>query len=132
MSLLSEINVSADIKKLNKEKLNCLAEEIRQEIISVTEQNGGHLSSNLGIVETTMAIHFCFDLPKDKVIFDVGHQCYTHKILSERKDKFSTIRKDGGLSGFPDIFESEYDVFSTGHAGTSVSAGLGLCLARDK
>lgn len=132
MSLLSEINVSADIKKLNKEKLNCLAEEIRQEIISVTEQNGGHLSSNLGIVETTMAIHYCFDLPKDKVIFDVGHQCYTHKILSERKDKFSTIRKDGGLSGFPDIFESEYDVFSTGHAGTSVSAGLGLCLARDK
>ncbi len=132
MSLISEINASADIKKLNIKELKALAQEIREEIISVTEKNGGHLSSNLGIVETTIAIHYVFDLPKDKLIFDVGHQCYTHKILSGRRDAFGTIRTDGGLSGFPDAEESEFDAFTTGHAGTSLSAGLGYCTARDK
>ncbi len=132
MSIISRINNSVDIKKLNIKELKILAEEIRKEIISVTEKNGGHLSSNLGIVETTLAIHYVFDLPKDKLIFDVGHQCYTHKILSGRKEEFNTIRTDGGISGFPDSEESEYDAFSTGHAGTSLSAGLGFCTARDK
>ena len=132
MSLISTINSSKDIKKFNIKELQMLAEEIRSEIISVTEKNGGHLSSNLGIVEATLAIHYVFDLPTDKLIFDVGHQCYTHKILSGRKDDFINIRTDGGISGFPDSNESEYDAFTTGHAGTSLSAGLGLCMARDK
>lgn len=132
MSLISQINSSKDLKKFNIKELQTLAEEIRSEIISVTKENGGHLSSNLGIVEATIAIHYVFDLPNDKLIFDVGHQCYTHKILSGRKDEFKGIRTDGGISGFPDSSESEYDAFSTGHAGTSLSSGLGLCTARDK
>ena len=97
----------------------------------MTAKNGGHLSSNLGIVETTLALHYVFDLPNDKLIFDVGHQCYAHKLLSGRKEKFSSIRTDGGLSGFPDREESVYDPFSAGHAGTSIAAGLGFCAARD-
>ncbi len=132
MSLISQINSSKDLKKLNIKELQTLAEEIRGEIISVTKQNGGHLSSNLGIVEATIAIHYVFDLPNDKLIFDVGHQCYTHKILSGRKEEFKGIRTDGGISGFPDSSESDCDAFSTGHAGTSLPAGLGLCSARDK
>lgn len=132
MSLLDGVNGSADIKQLKVKDLEVLASEIRSQILDVTKNNGGHLSSNLGIVETTIALHHTFDLPKDKVIFDVGHQCYTHKILSGRKDQFSSIRTEGGLSGFPDREESDYDVVSTGHAGTSISAGLGLCSARDK
>ena len=132
MSLLKENNFPTDIKKLNIKELNSLAEEIRHEIISVVKENGGHLSSNLGIVEATIALYYVFDFPIDKLIFDVGHQCYTHKILSGRRDNFHTIRKDNGISGFPDSSESEYDSFSTGHAGTSISAGLGLCMARDK
>ncbi len=132
MSLITEINSSKDIKKLNVKELKTLAREIRSEIISVTEKNGGHLSSNLGIVELTLALHYVFDFPKDKIVFDVGHQCYTHKILSGRREAFSSIRTDGGISGFPDSEESEYDAFSTGHAGTSLSAGLGLCTARDR
>lgn len=126
------INSSEDVKNLKTEELVALCEQIREEIISVTQKNGGHLSSNLGVVELTTALHFVFDFPKDKVIFDVGHQCYTHKILSGRKDRFHTIRCSGGLSGFPDSEESEFDAFGTGHAGTSISAGLGYCLARDK
>ncbi|MBQ7339831.1 MAG: 1-deoxy-D-xylulose-5-phosphate synthase [Clostridia bacterium] len=132
MPLLDNIYTSCDIKKLDIKELEILASEIREEIISVTSKNGGHLSSNLGIVETTLALHYVFSFPEDKLVFDVGHQCYTHKILSERKDKFSSIRKEDGLSGFPDAEESEYDAFSTGHAGTSVSAALGLCSARDR
>ena len=133
MSILQDIGTSADLKKLNIDQLKNLAEEIRTEILGVTKQNGGHLSSNLGIVETTIALHYVFDLPTDKLIFDVGHQCYTHKLLSGRGgDLFKTIRKKGGISGFPDVEESPYDAFSTGHAGTSISAGLGMCNARDK
>lgn len=132
MSLLSTINASGDIKKLNISQLNQLAEEVRNQMIPVVQHNGGHLSSNLGIVELTLALYYVFDFPMDKLVFDVGHQCYTHKILSGRRDTFSTIRTKGGISGFPDSNESEYDAFSCGHAGTSIAAGLGLCMARDR
>lgn len=132
MGVLDKIEDSSDIKSLTyKEKLE-LTEELRDKIFTVCSENGGHLASNLGIVETTLAIYSVFDFPKDKLIFDVGHQCYAHKILSDRKKEFSTIRTDGGLSGFPDRSESKYDCFGAGHAGTSVAAGLGLCEARDR
>lgn len=132
MAILDKINESSDVKKLNKKELLELSNEIREEITSATNRRGGHLSSNLGIVETTIALYKVFDFPKDKLVFDVGHQCYTHKILSGRKKEFSSIRSDGGLSGFPNKEESEYDVFTTGHAGASISASLGICSARDK
>ncbi len=132
MALIDAIEKSSDVKKLNIKELKALAEELRSLIIRTAEKNGGHLSSNLGIIETTLALHYVFDFPSDKLIFDVGHQCYAHKILSGRKNEFSSIRTDGGISGFPNAGESEYDPFTTGHAGTSVSAGLGYCAARDK
>ena len=125
-------NNSLDIKQLNNSALEALAKTTREQIVQTVSKNGGHLSANLGMVDTTIALYKVFDFSKDKLIFDVGHQCYTHKILSGRKDSFETIRLDGGISGFPDINESTYDAFSTGHAGTSISAGLGYCLARDK
>lgn len=131
MSLLERVKTSADLKGLTIDELSALAEEIRQRIISVVDLNGGHLSSNLGSVETILALHYVFDFPKDKLIFDVGHQSYTHKILSGRNDRFDTIRKKDGLSGFPNVFESEYDAFCAGHAGNSISASLGYCTARD-
>lgn len=131
MAILDGINTSSDIKKLTVKELETLCEEIRSLIINTAKENGGHLSSNLGIVETTVALHYVFDFPKDKLIFDVGHQCYAHKILSGRKNDFATIRLDGGISGFPNINESEYDAFTTGHAGTSIAAGIGYCHARD-
>ena len=132
MSVLQDILSSSDLKGLDQAKLNTLAEELREQILTVVSKNGGHLSSNLGIVETTIALHRAFDFSKDRIIFDVGHQCYAHKLLSDRKEQFHTIRKGGGLSGFPDSAESVYDAFVAGHAGTSISAGLGFCDARDK
>lgn len=132
MRILDRLENTTDIKKLTLYELKTLAGEIREEIVSVVKSNGGHLSSNLGIVETTLALYYTFDFPSDKLVFDVGHQCYCHKILSDRKQKFSTIRLDGGISGFQDAEESEYDAFSTGHAGTSIAVSLGLCTARDK
>lgn len=132
MSVLQDISCSSDLKGLDQTKLNTLADELREQILTVVSKNGGHLSSNLGIVETTIALHRAFDFSKDRIIFDVGHQCYAHKLLSDRKEQFHTIRKDGGLSGFPDNSESVYDAFGAGHAGTSISAGLGFCNARDK
>lgn len=132
MSLLDNIVTPEDLKKLSVKDLPALCEEIREKIISVASENGGHLASSLGAVESIVALYYVFDFPKDKLIFDVGHQSYAHKILSERKDLFDTIRKEGGLSGFPNIFESEYDAFSVGHAGTSISAALGFCEARDR
>lgn len=129
---LQDISLPDGIKKLNKSELIELSNQLRQSILSTTSKNGGHLASNLGIVETTLALYNIFDFPDDKLIFDVGHQCYTHKILSGRRDKFPSIRVSGGLSGFPDSDESEYDVFTTGHAGTSVAQAIGLCKARDK
>ena len=127
---MSEISYS-NIKKMTTRELTALSQNIRNEILSVAKKNGGHLSSNLGIVETTVALYRVFDFPKDKLIFDVGHQCYAHKILSGRGG-FESIRTSGGVSGFPDRTESEYDAFGTGHAGTSVAAALGLCAARDE
>ena len=131
MGLLDTIKTSQDVKKLKVEELQVLADEIRERIISVVNLNGGHLSSNLGAVDTIVALHYVFDFPNDKLIFDVGHQSYTHKILSGRNDRFGTIRQKDGLCGFPNVFESEYDAFCAGHAGNSVSACLGYCAARD-
>ncbi len=132
MRILDKIKNTTDIKNLSLAELKTLASEIREEIVSVVNANGGHLSSNLGIVETTLALYYTFDFPDDKLVFDVGHQCYCHKILSDRKDRFYSLRTDDGISGFPDTEESPYDCFSTGHAGTSIAVSLGLCTARDK
>ncbi len=132
MSLLENVKTPDDLKKLKVEDLPHIAEEIRQEIIKVTDNNGGHLASSLGAVDIIVALYYVFDFPKDKIIFDVGHQAYAHKILSGRLEKFNSIRTEGGLSGFPSIFESEYDAFSVGHAGTSIAASLGYCYSRDK
>ncbi len=120
-----------DLKSMSLEELNALCDELRNKIVDTVMKNGGHLSSNLGMVELTVALHYVFDFPKDKVIYDVGHQCYTHKLLSGRADKFDTLRKFGGISGFPKREESVYDCYNTGHAGTSVSAALGIAKARD-
>ena len=125
-------NISGgELKQLNNRELEALCENIRGRIISSVLENGGHLSSNLGVVELTVALHYVFDFPKDKIIFDVGHQCYAHKMLSGRMDKFSTLRQKSGLAGFPKRSESEYDSYNTGHAGTSISAALGMAKARD-
>lgn len=128
---MSQFYSGRKLKSLNMSQLNSLCEDLRQKILSTVLKNGGHLSSNLGAVELTVALHYVFDFPCDKVIFDVGHQCYAHKLLSGRADKFDTLRKKGGISGFPKREESEYDCYNTGHAGTSVSAALGIAKARD-
>jgi len=132
MSLLDGIKKSSDLRELDEEQLAELIEEIRQDVISVVSQNGGHLASNLGIVELTMALHMVFDIPTDQIVWDVGHQCYVHKILSGRRDELHTIRKYKGISGFPRRGESEADPFGAGHASTSISAALGLATARDR
>ncbi len=130
--LLDKINQENDIKQFKtKKELDELAEEIRQFLIEKISVSGGHLASNLGVVELTMALHLVFDLPQDKIVWDVGHQSYTHKILTGRKDGFDELRKFGGLSGFPKTRESDCDCFNTGHSSTSISAGLGLAKARD-
>lgn len=131
MSVLEKINSPLDVKKLNRDELPILACDIREKIIETINTNGGHLASNLGIVETTIALCKVFDFPKDKLLFDVGHQCYSYKLLTGRNKDFSTIRTNGGLSGFPDREESEYDSFIAGHAGNSIGASLGKCFARD-
>ena len=124
--MISGMEKPDNIKKLNYDELKSISSEIRSEILNVVSKNGGHLASNLGVVELTVALHRVFDFPQDKLIFDVGHQCYAHKILSGRADRFDSIRKNGGLSGFTNRFESEYDTLTAGHSGPSVSAGLGL------
>ena len=129
--LLEQICKENDIKNIKKEDWNALAEEIRQFLIEKISVTGGHLGSNLGAVELTMALHLSLNLPDDKIIWDVGHQSYTHKLLTGRKDGFETLRKHGGLSGFPKRKESDCDAFDTGHSSTSISAGLGLVKARD-
>lgn len=126
-----EHNLPDNIKELSVAQLKELCETLRDKIITTVTNNGGHLSSNLGVVELTVALHYVFDFPEDKIVFDVGHQCYAHKLLSGRQDNFSTIRKRGGLSGFPKREESAYDSYNTGHAGTSISAALGIAKARD-
>lgn len=122
---------SQQLKNMTMSALLEICKEARQKIHSTVNKNGGHLSSNLGAVELTVALHYVFDFPKDKLIFDVGHQCYTHKLLTGRFNDFSSLRKSGGISGFPKREESEYDCYNTGHAGTSVSAALGIAKARD-
>ena len=129
--LLDQIKQSSDIKKLTEEDYPVLAQEIRQFLIEKISHTGGHLASNLGVVELTMALHLAFDLPKDKIIWDVGHQAYTHKLLSGRKAGFDELRQFGGMSGFPKRAESPYDAFDTGHSSTSISAGLGIAQARE-
>ncbi len=120
------------VKKLTLDQLNLLAEEIRHEMITVLSKNGGHLGPNLGVVELTIALHRVFSTPKDKFVWDVSHQCYAHKLLTGRKDRFHTIRTTGGLSGFAMRAESEHDAYGAGHAGTALSAALGICAARDQ
>lgn len=129
--ILEHIEGPWDVKKLNPEELKTLAAEIRQFLIEKISVTGGHLASNLGVVELTIALYLAFDLPRDKVIWDVGHQSYTHKILSGRKELFDELRQYGGLSGFPKRKESPYDAFDTGHSSTSISAGLGMAQGRD-
>lgn len=129
--VLEKIKKPNDIKKLQPEEFGLLAEEIRSFLIEKISETGGHLASNLGVVELTMALHLAFDLPEDKLIWDVGHQAYTHKLLTGRKEDFGMLRQHGGISGFPKRRESDCDAFDTGHSSTSISAGLGLVCARD-
>ena len=131
MILLEQIEKANDIKKIDKEKLPELASEIREFLIEKISRNGGHLASNLGVVELTIALHRVLNFPEDKLIWDVGHQSYTHKILTGRRDGFDKMRKYGGMSGFPKRKESDCDAFDTGHSSTSISAGLGYVEARD-
>jgi 1-deoxy-D-xylulose-5-phosphate synthase len=130
--ILDQINTPSDVKKLNLEELQRLCDEIRNEIISTVSKNGGHLASNLGIVELTVALHYVFDLPMDKLVWDVGHQSYVHKLLTGRRDRFYTLRQYGGLSGFPKRDESHYDAFDSGHSGISISSALAMAEARRK
>lgn len=129
--ILDLINKENDIKKIPEEKWELLAEEIREFLINKISVTGGHLGSNLGVIELTMAMHLSLDLPKDKIVWDVGHQSYTHKILTGRKDGFDNLRKFGGMAGFPKTKESDCDAFNTGHSSTSISAALGFAKARD-
>ena len=130
-SILDEYNFPIDLKAMNADELSALCGKIRAFLIEAVSKTGGHLASNLGVVELTVALHRVFNMPTDKIVFDVGHQSYVHKILSGRKDMFDTLRQENGLSGFPKTQESKYDSFNTGHSSTSVSAALGLARARD-
>ena len=128
---LDQIQSPEDIKNLSYEELTSLAHEIRESLINTVADRGGHLASNLGIVELTLAIHRVFDMPRDRIVFDVGHQSYVHKLLTGRARQFHTLRTFGGISGFPKKAESPYDSFETGHASTAISAALGMARARD-
>jgi 1-deoxy-D-xylulose-5-phosphate synthase len=128
---LDSINSPTDLKKLSIDELSVLCDELRSEIISIISKNGGHLGSNLGIIELTIAMHYIFNAPIDRFIFDVGHQCYAHKLLTGRRNLMKNLRQEGGASGFIDPLESEYDCFISGHASTSISASLGIAKARD-
>ena len=129
--ILNRVNNTEDLKKLTLREKEILAKDIRELVIDTVSKNGGHLASNLGVVELTIAIHSIFDTHNDKIIWDVGHQSYVHKILTGRKDKMPTLRKFGGMAGFPKSCESVYDNFDTGHSSTSISAALGMAVARD-
>ena len=129
--ILNQIHTTKDIKKLNEEELKLLCRELRKFLLQKVSKTGGHLASNLGVVELTVALEYCFDLPADKIVWDVGHQAYIHKILTGRKDRFDTLRQLDGLSGFPKPHESDCDAFAAGHSSTSISAALGLAKARD-
>ena len=128
-TLLEKINSPVDLRKLKIEELPRLASEIRHEIITTVSQNGGHLAPSLGVVELTIALHYVFNTPEDRIVWDVGHQAYAHKLLTGRRESFHTLRQKNGLSGFPKRAESRYDTFDTGHASTSISGALGMCTA---
>lgn len=130
-NMLDKVNSTEDLKKLNLLEKQALAEEIREYLLDIVSKNGGHLASNLGVVELTIALHSIFNSPKDKIVWDVGHQSYVHKILTGRKEEMKTLRQLGGVSGFPKTCESEYDSFDTGHSSTSISVALGMARARD-
>src|ERR1700757_290368 len=126
MDLLKKINNPDDVRKLSRTQLDVLAVELRKFVLDSVSQTGGHLSSNLGTVELTLALHYVFNTPEDRIVWDTGHQAYAHKLLCGRRKLLATIRQFGGLSGFLSREESEYDVFGAGHAGTSISAALGM------
>ncbi|MGO4873031.1 MAG: 1-deoxy-D-xylulose-5-phosphate synthase N-terminal domain-containing protein, partial [Roseiarcus sp.] len=129
--LLDRVRTPADLRKLPVGDLRRLADELREETISAVSVTGGHLGAGLGVVELTVALHYVFDTPRDRLIWDVGHQAYPHKILTGRRDRIRTLRQGGGLSGFTKRAESEYDPFGAAHSSTSISAGLGMAVARD-
>ena len=128
---LDSVAGPADIRRMNDTAIANLAEDVRAEVISAVSETGGHLGSSLGVVELTVAIHAVFDTPRDKLIFDVGHQCYPHKVITGRRDRIRTLRQEGGLSGFTKRSESEYDPFGSAHSSTSISAALGFTVGRD-
>jgi 1-deoxy-D-xylulose-5-phosphate synthase len=129
--LLDGINGPQDLKKLNRDDLSVLAAEIRETLLSTISKTGGHLGSNLGVVELTMAMHYVFDSPRDKFVWDVGHQSYVHKLLTGRRENFNTLRQYNGLSGFTKREENEHDHWNCGHGGTSISAAIAFAKARD-
>src|SRR5215216_6169210 len=129
--LLDTVDVPADIRRLKAEQLRQLADELRQETISAVSVTGGHLGAGLGVVELTVALHYVFETPRDRLIWDVGHQAYPHKIVTGRRDRIRTLRQGGGLSGFTRRAESEYDPFGAAHSSTSISSALGFAIARD-
>ena len=128
--LINNINYPSDLRRLKKDQLKQLSEELREELIDVVSTTGGHLGAGLGLVELTIALHYVFDTPKDKLVWDVGHQAYPHKIITGRRDRIRTLRKGGGLSGFTKRSESEYDTFGAAHSSTSISSTLGIAVAK--
>ena len=128
--LLDKINFPSDLRLLKKDQLEQVSKELREEVIDVVSETGGHLGAGLGVIELTVALHFVFNTPKDKLVWDVGHQCYPHKIITGRKNKIRTLRKGGGLSGFTKRSESEYDPFGAAHSSTSISSTLGMATAK--
>ncbi|NUS20564.1 MAG: 1-deoxy-D-xylulose-5-phosphate synthase, partial [Mesorhizobium sp.] len=129
--LLDKVRIPADLRMLDESALPQLAAELRAELIDAVSQTGGHLGAGLGVVELTVALHYVFNTPQDRLIWDVGHQAYPHKILTGRRDRIRTLRQEGGLSGFTRRAESEYDPFGAAHSSTSISAGLGMAMGRD-
>src|ERR1700716_4648840 len=132
MDLMQNINSPADLRRLPLEQLHLVADEIRQYILETMSRVGGHTGASLGAVELAVALHYAFDTPRDRLVWDVGHQAYAHKILTGRRDQLSTVKQYGGISGFLRRDESEYDAFGAGHASTSLSAALGMAIARDR
>ncbi|MGH6967842.1 MAG: 1-deoxy-D-xylulose-5-phosphate synthase N-terminal domain-containing protein, partial [Stellaceae bacterium] len=129
--LLDQVNTPADLRKLDEGQLRQFADELRRELVDAVSVTGGHLGAGLGVVELTAALHYVFDTPKDRLVWDVGHQAYPHKIITGRRDRIRTLRQGGGLSGFTRRTESEYDPFGAAHSSTSISAGLGMAVGRD-
>jgi 1-deoxy-D-xylulose-5-phosphate synthase len=128
--LIKQINFPSDLRKFKKKDLKQISDVLRDELIDVVSETGGHLGAGLGVVELTIALHYVFDTPKDKLVWDVSHQCYPHKIITGRRDKIKTLRKGGGLSGFTKRTESEYDPFGAAHSSTSISSTLGMVVAK--